>query len=50
LKFQTWSEELARVAQNYADMCIWSHNSGRSSQASSFYYVGENIYVKYWSK
>ncbi|XP_052062033.1 GLIPR1-like protein 1 [Mytilus californianus] len=41
----TWSNELASVAQTYANKCVWSHNSARSSQASSFYYVGENIYV-----
>ncbi|XP_052061749.1 GLIPR1-like protein 1 [Mytilus californianus] len=42
---KTWSNELASVAQTYANKCVWSHNSARSSQASSFYYVGENIYV-----
>ncbi|CAG2251435.1 GLIPR1-like protein 1,Glioma pathogenesis-related protein 1 [Mytilus edulis] len=41
----TWSSELASVAQTYANKCVWSHNSARSSQASSFYYVGENLYV-----
>ncbi|XP_052061740.1 GLIPR1-like protein 1 [Mytilus californianus] len=41
----TWSKQLASVAQAHADKCIWSHNSERSSQASSFSYVGENLYV-----
>ncbi|XP_071172259.1 GLIPR1-like protein 1 [Mytilus edulis] len=41
----TWSKQLASVAQAYADKCIWGHNSARSSQANSFSYVGENLYV-----
>ncbi|VDI69364.1 Hypothetical predicted protein [Mytilus galloprovincialis] len=41
----TWSKQLASVAQAYADKCIWGHNNARSSQANSFSYVGENLYV-----
>ena len=36
---------MARVAQNYANKCIWAHNSKRTKQQSKFHYVGENIYV-----
>lgn len=41
-----WDSKLAQVAQNYAEQCIWSHNSGRNNQykvlggKSS---VGENL-------
>ncbi len=40
-----FNKELARVAQEYADRCIWSHNPDRSDQAPSFDYVGENLYI-----
>ncbi|XP_048780979.2 peptidase inhibitor R3HDML-like [Ostrea edulis] len=44
-----WSDELAQVAQNYANKCIWGHNSARTSDTkaltSQFSYVGENLYV-----
>ncbi|XP_069113965.1 peptidase inhibitor 16-like [Argopecten irradians] len=40
----SWSDELAEVAQNYAERCIWSHNPSRSS-APSFSYVGENLFL-----
>ncbi|XP_069113964.1 peptidase inhibitor 16-like [Argopecten irradians] len=39
-----WSDELATIAQDYADKCIWGHNGERSS-GSSFWYVGENIFL-----
>ncbi|XP_061187587.1 peptidase inhibitor 15-like [Saccostrea echinata] len=44
-----WSNELAQVAQNYANKCIWGHNSARTTETkaltSQFSYVGENLYV-----
>ncbi|XP_048738194.2 peptidase inhibitor 16-like [Ostrea edulis] len=42
----TWSDELAKIAQKWADGCHLNHNSLRSQQSSTFSYVGENIY---WS-
>ncbi|XP_033755144.1 peptidase inhibitor 16-like [Pecten maximus] len=40
----SWSDELADVAQNYAERCVWSHNPSRSA-APSFSYVGENLFL-----
>ena len=43
---QVWNDELAQVAQTWADQCRvdpLQHNPDRSSQSSSFNYVGENI-------
>ena len=33
------------VAQNYANKCIFAHNSQRADQALSFVTVGENLFV-----
>ncbi|XP_063442769.1 GLIPR1-like protein 1 [Mytilus trossulus] len=41
-----WDNELAATAQEYANKCIWGHNSARSNPPTSFSYVGENIYVQ----
>ncbi|XP_048747935.2 GLIPR1-like protein 1 [Ostrea edulis] len=38
-----WSAELASVAQNYANKCIWGHNENKYEEAPSFERVGENI-------
>ena len=40
-----WSAELANVAQNYAEQCISERNSDRTSQQSTFNYVGENFAI-----
>ena len=40
---QKWSRELENTAQNYANQCIWGHNSNR--QTSPFSSVGENLYT-----
>lgn len=37
-----WDDELAAVAQAWADNCEWGHNDGRSESYPG--YVGENIY------
>ena len=37
-----WDNDLAAVAQAWADNCEWGHNSGRSDSYPG--YVGENIY------
>ena len=42
---QEWNNELARVAQNYAEQCIFAHNSDRVSQQSTFSSVGENLFA-----
>lgn len=46
MTMQVWNDELAQVAQMWADQCRvdpLQHNQDRSSQSSSFSYVGENI-------
>ena len=40
---QIWDDSLSEVAQNYADKCIFQHNSNRISQQSTFSSVGENL-------
>jgi len=46
IELQSWSIELASIAQNYADQCKWAYNSDRSSSSSTYSYVGENIYAQ----
>lgn len=43
LPLMTWDAELARVSQEYADRCIWGHNSERTAQYRGDGYVGENL-------
>ncbi|KAL5476104.1 hypothetical protein EMCRGX_G026010 [Ephydatia muelleri] len=43
IKTMKWSRELENTAQNYANQCIWGHNSNR--QTSPFSSVGENLYT-----
>ena len=38
-----WDDDLALVAQNWVDQCIWDHNSNRTSEYGAL--VGGNIYV-----
>ena len=33
------------VAQNYADQCVFQHNSDRNSQQSAFTFIGENLFA-----
>ena len=42
---QLWNNDLAQVAQNYADNCVFEHNSNRVSQQSTFTSVGENLFA-----
>ena len=37
----SWDDQLASVAQAYADTCMWEHNSNRNDEAG--YAVGENL-------
>lgn len=53
-----WDEHIAEVAQNYADQCIWGHNSNRNSQFAAVLSryglpsasLGENIAAGYPSR
>lgn len=40
-----WSQELADIARNHAQKCVFAHNGQRSAQSTTFTYVGENIYI-----
>ena len=42
---QIWNDELAIIAQNYAEGCVFRHNPNRSILAPSFDYVGENLAI-----
>lgn len=45
LLLQKWSQELADIARNHAQKCVFAHNGQRSAQSTTFTYVGENIYI-----
>ncbi|XP_069136877.1 uncharacterized protein [Argopecten irradians] len=46
----TWDPTLARIAQSYADRCIWGHSTANArSSGSGFDYVGENLFVSTYS-
>ncbi len=38
-----WNDELAGVAQTYAELCVFEHNNNRQSQQNTFSSVGENL-------
>ena len=38
-----WNDELAQVAQNYAEQCVFENNTDRVTQQSTFSSVGENL-------
>lgn len=40
---QEWSDELAQVAQNYAEECVFQHNQNSVVQQSTYTSVGENL-------
>ena len=46
-----WDEDLALVAQNWVDRCIWGHNANRTSEYGALVggntYVGENLAVDF---
>ena len=44
---QVYSEELEKIAQEFADRCVFDHSDKveRNSKSPSFTQVGENIYV-----
>lgn len=45
MRYKVWNAELARVAQNYAERCIFGHNDQRTSQQNTFRHVGENLAI-----
>jgi len=40
---QVWSDELAQVAQDFSEQCVFEFNIDRVSQQSTFTSVGENV-------
>ncbi len=40
---QVWNDELAQVAQNHAEQCVFEHNADRLAQQNTFSSVGENL-------
>ncbi len=42
---QIWNDELAVLAQQYAEQCIFDHNPLRTNQQRIFRYIGENLAV-----
>ena len=40
---QVWDDDLADIAQGFADRCVWGHNSARGDSYPG--YVGENLYL-----
>lgn len=42
MKAMAWDDNLARVAQAYAEKCVWEHNPKRNEEAG--YSIGENLF------
>lgn len=40
---QIWDPELADIAQEFAELCIFDHNPERHEKSSEFDFVGENL-------
>ena len=40
---QVWNDDLARVAQQYAENCTFLYNADRTRQQNVYSYVGENM-------
>jgi uncharacterized protein YkwD len=47
LPAMTWNDDLANIAQGYAEQCKWEHNPDRSDTFNT--YVGENLFAQYGS-
>ncbi|PIK36936.1 hypothetical protein BSL78_26229 [Apostichopus japonicus] len=43
-----WDAELAAMAQGWSDQCFFEH--GNPENTSPFGYVGQNLYIRYYSK
>ena len=48
--FSSWTEDLAQVAQRWADQCTFSHDSYSARKTSDFEIVGQNVYLQKISK
>ena len=48
--FSSWNENLAQVAQRWADQCTFSHDSYSARKTSDFEIVGQNVYLQKISK
>ncbi|XP_064398519.1 peptidase inhibitor 15-like [Halichondria panicea] len=45
MEMMIWNDDLAVLAQHYAEQCIFDHNPFRTNQQQTFLYVGENLAV-----
>uniref|UniRef100_F7A2L3 SCP domain-containing protein n=1 Tax=Ciona intestinalis TaxID=7719 RepID=F7A2L3_CIOIN len=41
----SWNSSLGKLAQNYANNCVYKHSKNRTN-IGSFWYVGENMYLQ----
>ena len=46
----SWSEELAQIAQRWADQCIFDHDEMSARATEKFAHVGQNVYLQKISK
>ena len=46
----SWNEDLAQVAQKWADQCLFDHDTGDARKTPQFEHVGQNIYLQKISK
>jgi hypothetical protein len=44
----TWNDNLGVVAQNWANQCLFEHDSNENRQVPGFGHVGQNIYSSSW--
>ncbi|XP_022108764.1 uncharacterized protein LOC110989015 [Acanthaster planci] len=43
MKYMIWDSDLATMAQQWSDMCIWDH--GQPTNISPFSSIGQNLYI-----
>ena len=41
-----WNDDLAQVAQKWADQCLFDHDTGPARATPEFEHVGQNIYLQ----
>ena len=46
----SWSEDLAQIAQRWADQCIFDHDEMSARATEKFAHVGQNVYLQKISK
>ena len=46
----SWSDDLAQIAQRWADQCIFDHDEMSARATEKFAHVGQNVYLQKISK